>query len=533
MATNEQDLRLRLFNSLLTTPHRDLASLYPTHQEVIIQDPRFYVQMAAWYADNGEVRDHKEMFVVNLVLSDFPGHRDVGLALLRGMPPYQVGRVVDYVKGRAVRRRARAGEAPAPAAANQAQPESAEGSKAKWVIEKRGLFRNVPRSMVTEITHYLREREANPDWFDGSVLQARAAIKRLYASLHITPSGRAQAVLFDDAPPPDSRLYALKLIARAQTPAEQARAIVENRIPYRVAASVITQMTPMVLVALIESMSPQELINNLASLKQRGAFDNPEIKALIEGKLEAARSDERVSAYKAQVAAAAAGVSEDMAEKLQAVTQAQVKAKGRIVRPTALLIDKSGSMSEAIEIGKHIGAMVAGICEAPLYVYAFDSLGYPIEVPGRSGKTRDKRGPAADSAEPTLADWEKAMAGISAGGQTSCGVAVEMMRRQREVVEQIIMVTDEGENTAPYFVRALSAYREALKADPSVLFVKTTGSADLLERQCQGERILCEAYQFGGDYYALPNLLPILTRPSRLDLLMEIMAYPLPVRKVA
>jgi hypothetical protein len=101
MATSEQDLRLKLFNTLLTTPHRDLDSVYLVHQEIISQDPRFYVRLAAWYADEGEVRDHKEMFVANLVLSDFPGHRDVGLALLREMPPYQVARVLDFIKGHA------------------------------------------------------------------------------------------------------------------------------------------------------------------------------------------------------------------------------------------------------------------------------------------------------------------------------------------------------------------------------------------------------------------------------------------------
>ena len=221
MATDEQDLRVKLFNTLLTTPHRDLAGIYLVHQEIIAQDPRFYVHLAAWYNDNGEIRDHKEMFVVNLALSDFPGHRDVGLALLRQMPPYQVGRVFDFIKGKTVRRR------------------SKEEDRGEMVAEKQGIFRSIPRSMKTEITRYLREREENPDWFDSSVLQARRTIKRLYASLHIAPSPRAQAILFDDDPPPDSRLYALKRIAKARTPAEQARAIVEHRIPYRVAASVI------------------------------------------------------------------------------------------------------------------------------------------------------------------------------------------------------------------------------------------------------------------------------------------------------
>jgi len=498
MTMNEQDLRLRLLNTLLTTPHRDLGSIYPVHQEMIGQDPRFYVQLAAWYAKQGEVRDHKEMFVVNLVLSDFPGHREVGLALLRQMPPYQVGRVFDFVKGQVIRRRVRT------------------GGRTEIITERRGLFRNVPRSMKTEIGRYLREREAEPDWFDSSVLQAREAMKRLYASLHIAPSPRAQAILFEDDPPADSRLYALKCIAQADTPADQARAIVEYQIPYRVAASVIKQMTPTVLVALIDRMSPQELINNMGSLRRHGALANPDVKALIEAKLEKARTDQRVSAYKAKKAVEAVGVPKDVAEKLDAVTEARVQAKGAIVRSTALLIDKSGSMQQALEIGKRIGAMIAGICQADLYVYAFDTLGYAIGVAG-----------------PSLAEWEKALLGIQAGGGTACGVAVEMMRRQGQVVEQIIMVTDEGENQTPGFVAALKRYREELGADPSVLFVKTQNAVERLERDCQREGIAYDAYQFSGDYYALPNLLPMLTRPSKLDLLLEIMAYPLPARKPA
>ena len=36
-------------------------------------------------------------------------------------------------------------------------------------------------------------------------------------------------------------------------------------------------MTPTVLLALIERMSPQELINNIASLTKRGAMENPDL----------------------------------------------------------------------------------------------------------------------------------------------------------------------------------------------------------------------------------------------------------------
>src|SRR5438094_2555405 len=326
MAAHEQDLRLEILNTRLTTPHRKLEAIWPVHRSLVEQDPRFYVRLAAWYHDHGDVRDHKEMFIVNLVLSDFEGHRDVGLALLRQLPPYEVVRVLDFTHGRKTTRKA--------------------------TVEEFGLFRNPPRALKSEITRYLREREADPEWFDSTVLVARKALKRLYALLHVKPAERAQQILFEEAPPNDSRLFALKELAKAASPAEQARAILAHRIPYRVAATVVQQMTPTVLLALIERMSPQEVINNLGALQRRGALDNPDLKALVEHKLDEARTASRVSALKAEEAMKAANVSADVRQKLEQVADTQVKAKGRIARPTALFIDKSGSMEQAIELGK-------------------------------------------------------------------------------------------------------------------------------------------------------------------------------------
>ncbi|HEY7126635.1 MAG TPA: LAGLIDADG family homing endonuclease [Ktedonobacterales bacterium] len=992
---SEKDLRLALLNTLLTTPHRELAALASMHKEMITQDPRFYVQLAAWYANQGDVRDHKEMFVIQLCLSQFEGHRDVGLALLRQLPPYQLARVVDFIKGQKVTKRVPKADAKgkgrpgrdaggtkgkalkgraaraARRAADQAVKAGVVGAqplkagKAEKKTEQVGLFVNVPRSMRTEVTRYLREREAHPGRLDSAILNAREAMKRLYAGLHIEPSKRAQAILFEDNPPEDSVLYAVKQIARATDPAEQARAIAEHKIPYRVAASLIKKMTPMVLAALVNAMSPQEVINNVASLKERGAMDNADIKKLIDAKLEAAKKDKRVSAYKAKVALEAADATGELAEQLEEITETQVKAKGSIKRPTSLLIDKcvvgdtlvctehgllpieslvppvrlgvreigldlqvatrsgsatathlylngtkpvryletekgyrlgaslnhpvlcyqsatatlewreagtlqpgdyvalrrntrsfghavsfssykaktpyqpseaplrvpdsmspelarwvgyvvsegrihirpafvefinsdeqlvtdfceltvalfgiqpriesyngskrvivpseellhfldeavgfrksrsrdckvplsvlmspektqraflrayfagdgglmsremgvlaatsasehllrtiqvmllnfgivsrlkpttsfatngsgirreywrltiggsdaerflsqvgfaseikheavaisvanghtltwsarwdsipelasvivaskpgmqselrqafptvacfkgnakgdrvpadllprmlvtvpsvgelgsireiaesqlfldkiagitegeepvydlcvpgdhsfisngivshnSGSMHEAIEVGRQLGAMISAICESGLFAYAFDSAAYPVKVKGTS-----------------LADWEKALAGINAGGSTSCGVALEWMRKKGERVEQIIMVTDEGENVAPLFKDAYEAYAQALNVRPDVVFVKVGGSSAHLEKVCNDLGVTVRPFEFKGDYYALTNLIPLLTRPSMVDLLMEIMDYPLPERRVA
>src|SRR5947209_10008391 len=133
--TTEQDLRLRLLNTLLTTAHRKLAEVHPVHAQMVHNDPRFYVRLAAWYFDHGDVRDHKEMFVVTLALSDFPGHRDVGLALLRQMPPYEVVRVLDFINGRKTTRKVR--------------PKDDKTTEATAVTESFGLFKSPPRSLKT------------------------------------------------------------------------------------------------------------------------------------------------------------------------------------------------------------------------------------------------------------------------------------------------------------------------------------------------------------------------------------------------
>jgi hypothetical protein len=519
-ARAEEDLRLRLFNTLLQTPHRKLEQLWPLHDEVAQKDPLFYVRLAAWYHDRGDVRDHKEMFVVRLVLGDFPGHRDVGLALLRTLPPYQVVRVIDFIHGVTVTRSIDPALAPkAVKISKRKQKRSGpvaplDNATRREVVSRSGLGRNPPRSLRTEVARYLYEREAVPEWFDSTVLVARKALKRLYTLLHVAPGPRAQQVLFDDNPPPDSRVHGLKQLAKAATPEEQARAIVESRIPFRIAVGVIQEMTPAVLEALIDRMSPQEVINSLGLLGRHGALTNPDLKALIDLKLEEAKGAQRVSALKTQTAMQAVDLPTELRRQLQAVADTQIKARGRIRRPTALLIDKSGSMELAMELGKHIGAMISAVCERELYVYAFDKLAYPLEPRGKD-----------------LAAWQQAFAGLTASGMTSCGVPLEMMRRKKQYVEQVIVVTDEEEYDPPFFVDSLQRYKREVGADPAVCLVRVPDSSTRLQDQCKRAGLAVTTFDFNGDYYSLPNLIPLLEPPSELDLLLEIMEYPLPQRK--
>lgn len=473
MQTAERDLRLEILNSLLTTPHRELSKVADLHNEMSRLDPIFYGHLACWYQHSGDVRDHKEVFVANLLTSELPEHRDAGFMLLQEFPPYQVGRIIDFMK------------------------------------QQKG---KAPRSARTAVTRYLRKREADPDLFDRAALRGRKAMKHLYATLHIAPGPRAEAVLFKNDPPENSLAAAMKTLAAAVEPIDQARLIVEKSIPYAVAIGAISKITPTVLVALINAMTPQEVINNLKSLKARGAMDHADVKALIDGKLDKAATSGRVSAFKALVAADVTELDAETAARLERVTNEQVKRKGSITKSTALLVDKSGSMEQAIEAGKHLASLISGIAQAGLHVYAFDNMPYEVKASGSE-----------------LSDWEKAFRHIHAGGSTSIGAPLEAMRLQKVVVEQIILITDEQENTSPYFADVYEAYKRDLNVAPNVVIVKVGRANGWIDDKMKGKGQV-DTFQFDGDYYSLPNLVPMLARPSRLELLLEIMSIPLPER---
>jgi hypothetical protein len=366
--------------------------------------------------------------------------------------------------------------------------------------------------LKSAVAAYLRALEANPERFDRAALRGKQDLKHLYASLRIAPAPRAQRVLFDEQPPLGSPLLALRLLAQATEPADQARLIVEQRIPYPVAAGAIKTLTPSVLVALIDVMTPQEAINHLAALKRRGAFEHPEVKALIEAKLKAAERDTRVSTLKATRALASVALDESTEALLTEVVDTRVANSARITRPTALLVDKSSSMTQAIDVAKEVAALVSAVC-TDFRVLAFDTEAFTV---------------AAQGAERSA--WERAFRMVKADGATSIGAPLAKLARERHYVEQVVLITDMGENSAPMFHEAYAAYAREVGVGPQVTIVAVGGRDERFLGRLREHGIPHTVWEFGGDYYALPNLLPLLAMPSRAELVEQVMAVPLPAR---
>jgi hypothetical protein len=473
----ESDPRIAFIDALFSSPHGRLAEFGRIHARVLESDPDFYGHIGAWYQRHGVIEDQRQLFCAHLAASSEDAHREASFVMLQRLRAYQVAMVVRYMKE---------------------------------------ILGTLPRRTKASVQWWLRRRECDSAWFDEVALRDRRSLKYLYATLRIAPSMRAAQILFADMPPPDSRLAAVKRLAKERDPLAVAKGIVENRIFASTAVGLIKQMDAPTLAALIDVMSPQQVINSLRSLERRGALRHPDLKGLIDEKLAHARTEARVQSART-LAAAAAIDDEGTRQQLGDLASERLRAIGRISRPTAIFVDKSGSMQIALEVGANVAALACTIAdEAPL-VYAFDVIARAIHPTGK---------------DLGLAEWSAAFSRIKADGGTAIGSPFACLLREGKRIEQVVVITDGGENEAPYFSAALQQYEQAIGASVAivVLLVNSRRGQSALERNLAAAGIDATTWLFEGDLYSLPNVVPFLVTPRRADLCAEILETRLPVR---
>jgi len=512
--TPEEDIRLQLLNSFMTCPHRDTVELNKFHNALQSQDPVFYSHLASWYQRHGDLRDHKEVFSARLIVDSYLPNREVGLALFQQHPFFLKSKIFNFIKGKDVKIRVKTGK-----------KITLKGKKKKAIDEVKiemkhvGLDKNIPTSFVNEMKKYLAWLEMHPEQFDVVAMRNSRDLKALFVSLRMKHSKRTNDILFKKEYPADSKLSSFKGIVDEKDPAKAAAMIVKQKIPFATAIGLVEDPTPAVWVALINAMSPQEAINHTAMFEEKGLLDNPLTKELIMGKLKKAETSKNVAALKSKTATATGRIkNEDVIKQMDTIADKQVKKGGVIKVSTAICVDKSGSMTKAITVGKNCAALVSGVMEAPLYVLAFDQITYPILA-----------------REQTLTGWEKAFAPIIAHGRTSMASCVDYLIRKNIVVEQFVYITDEGETDAPFFPVKYAEYKEKFKVTPHVVVVHVDGGEGVNYRFT--ENLKKAGIEFDtytpkeADYYSLPGLVALLASKTKLDLLYEVMDTPLPVRK--
>lgn len=357
------------------------------------------------------------------------------------------------------------------------------------------------------VKQYLKVRESDKGWFDRTVLQHRESMHDLYAHFRVKPSSYAQSIIFDDEKPKGSVFEAVSLL-KNMSPKEAAGTILNKRIPFLVAIRAIGKINQNsdVILALISSMSGNELITNTNSLKKMGVFENDILKSAYDEAMNKAKTDKRTSTLKAGKAAEAVG-DKKIAKKLQSIQEDKLVKLGGIDGDWLVLGDKSGSMSESIEVAKQVSALIAQQVKGKVHLIFFNVSPAYFDVSGK-----------------TLEEIKSLTKRISAGGGTSIGCGVDYIMNKNVLVDGIVIVSDGGDNTSPRFVDSYKKYAEKFGIEPTVYHLHVPGEQNVLARL----PFQIEKFELGRyvDYYSLPNIVKVL-KANRYHLLDEIMGTPL------
>ena len=184
MSTREQDIRLEILNTLLTTPHRELGKIWPVHREMVeagpavLRPPGGLVQRPRRRArPQGDVHRQPRASATSPATATSAWPCCAACRRTRScassISSTAARRREKVPIAAKTKRREKAAKALGTAKAEQPAADAARDAvpaepQFETKVEEFGLFRNVPRSVKTEVARYLREREADPDWFDST-----------------------------------------------------------------------------------------------------------------------------------------------------------------------------------------------------------------------------------------------------------------------------------------------------------------------------------------------------------------------------
>ena len=480
----------QIINLLSHSTHGDLKPYVEVTRAAAKENPEFLGHLIGWNFLKGQVRDSKVALpIITLSVAGYPKEFiENSLAYLALLSPRDLLR----------------------------------GTKFAKEIRQPGCSGQKPLTRL--VTRYLREREAS--WFDWEhvAVQHRLAVKELYVRFKVKPSDQAKAILFRSAnakgepnlraPYPRGSVFEAIKNLDNMSASDAASVIIKRRIPSMIAARAMKSRIkdPDVLRALIDAMSPTELISNSKLLKKLGVRNIPALRGAYEAALLKAQAGGANTLKTSKAAEAVEADDAEMAAKLRALQEKQIDKVSSVDGNWLILADCSGSMSEAVEVARHLAAALGRFVKQKVHIIFFDEGPRYFNGTGK-----------------TLAELTEMTKHITAGGGTNMGCGLAYAIEHKLDIDGIVVISDGGENRPPWFAHYYTvAARDSKKTAP-VYFLKLLGrDGDTFSGYCKQASIPVELRDLtkGVDYYAIPNIAQSLrcTRWSQAD---DILAAPL------
>lgn len=484
--------RNQIIQELTRSPHGKYDEYLPVCKVAASEEPEFLAHLIAWNRINGQIRDSKVALpVITLIAKDFKDElADNSLAHLATLDPRNLVKACDFAATLKVK-------------------------------EKKGADKGLFEKLRPMVASYLRARESNFSRWEANAVQHRESLRGLYARFHVKPGTEFQNIVlfgrkFDKtkAAMPKGSVFEAIAKLKDMSPDEAGRTIVERKIPFLVAVGAMggKLKDEPVLLAVLQAMSPSELVTNTKMLEKLGVKSTPALRAAFEAGLKKVAASKSLTLKTTQ--AAEAVEDEQIREKLRGAQEKQIKAAGTVDGNWLLLVDRSPSMRPAVEFGRHLGSTLAKFVSGKVHIVFFDGTPYK-------------------HVEATGMDYDKLLAAtarIDAGGSaTSIGCGLQYALEKGLDFDAIAIVSDGGENCSPYFHKVLPVANEKMGKDlPVYLYLLRGESADAFSSYMRNAGQDFQAFNLTGgfDYYSLPNIVQTM-RTQRYGLVDQIMDTPL------
>ncbi len=491
MMTEQALTKNEILSSLTKSAHGKLTDYCHIGHKAVKEDPEFYSHLMAWDFIHGQIRDTKVAFPMIHLASgedtlEFVSNSLAHLALLS---PRDLMRSLRFHKEMRLYD------------TNHFTTDGHPGHS---------------KAIKRVISRYLRAREAKWGWWTKTVLQHRTSMKGLYAITHTKPLEAADSILFKGIYPKGTVLSTVSQL-KDMAPSEAAGYILNQKIPFLVAQGAMGAKIkdPAVVLALINQMSPTELVTNTKMLERLGIKANPALRSAYAEATRKASSSKKTT-FKATTAAAVLEDDNPLKEKLLGLQEKQIDAMGGIEGDWLLLIDKSGSMSTAIKVGLEVAAALARSIKGSVHLVFFDTSPRYIDATGKSY-------------DALLKETQH----ITANGGTSIGVGLQYALERKLPVDAISIVSDAAENSYPQFAAVYEVASKMWGRQVPVYLYQVKGTdhymhAAIFFENCKKVGLALEIRDLtaGVDYYSLPAIVQTM-KVDRYSVLDEIMQTPL------
>lgn len=493
-----------LFDQMTKVQHRVYGPMVTGFLNALDEDPYFVSRALVYLYKNSKVRDQQDCAIIALLQSptDY-GLRDAGAALLAqdfsqtqntdgmlSLPPYRLLRVWDYIHGNEI---------------------VLQNGKQKRV-KRQTAGPKVHSRMRNLMTKYVGFLESEPNRFDGVAELNKSMLKYLYTTYGLKPSKRAQAILFDNHPPSDSKAAIIKQVAQLAKDDKVIEAAIlgiENKLSYMVMQSIIPKSEPAVAIALVEAMTAEQAANSISWVEKSGILEIPEVKNAFTSKVKRAKNLANLSHRKSSQA-----TNEAVVEAVKAAKETVVSGLKKIERETLVLIDISASMTKAIPVAVNMTSHLAPYLDfdKTMLVWFKHMAG---EIKPRSLSYED------------LVDSVKL---LRATGGTSMVAGLNVSRDKGFDAQNIVVITDGGENgSAASHMGAMATEVSRMNPIPQIIIVGVGSYDRNFTRSFDNLGISVEEFIFEkDDYYLYDQVGALLAGARRKTLVESILEIELP-----